>query len=114
MRKRSLKRALLVTLVLLLLAGCSSAFPSIKQISSLTDEEAEKLLIGKTEQEINDNWGEPDSMLSGFYGDIYVYEERQIVIYYDGALIGSGQQQTCLIVHRYRLLVLSTLSVAGV
>ena len=40
--------------------------------------------MGKTEQEINDNWGEPDSMLSGFYGDIYVYEERQIVIYYDG------------------------------
>ena len=84
MRKRSLKRALLVTLVLLLLAGCSSAFPSIKQISSLTDEEAENLLMGKTEQEIIDNWGEPDSMLSGFYGDIYVYEERQIVIYYGG------------------------------
>lgn len=79
-----MKRTVLIILALLLLSACSSSFPSKKQISALTNEEAEKLLTGKTAQEIKKNWGEPDSMLSGFYGDIYVYEEKLIVIYYDG------------------------------
>ena len=50
----------------------------------MDNEEAEKLLVGKTAQEIKENWGEPDSMLSGFYGDIYEYEGKLIFIYYDG------------------------------
>ena len=79
-----MKRTVLVILTLLLLSACSSSFPSKKQISAMTNEDAEKLLARKTAQDIKDNWGEPDSMLSGFYGDIYVYEGRQIVIYYDG------------------------------
>ena len=49
----------------------------------LTDERATNALKGKTEKEINENWGEPDRQLSGFYGDIYDYNDKQIVIYYN-------------------------------
>ena len=46
-------------------------------------EEAAKALKGRTEQELRNNWGLPDGMLSGFYGDIYEYNGKTIVIYYD-------------------------------
>lgn len=49
----------------------------------MTREEATELLKNKTEEEIHDNWGEPDDILSGFYGDIYLYNGKSIVIYYD-------------------------------
>ena len=49
----------------------------------MTNEEATEALAGKTEQEIRDKWGEPQSLLSGLWGDIYVYDENEIVIYYD-------------------------------
>ncbi|MBQ7668524.1 MAG: hypothetical protein IJS47_04290 [Clostridia bacterium] len=49
----------------------------------MSREEATEALKDKTEKEINNNWGKPDGMLSGFYGDIYVFNDKQIVIYYD-------------------------------
>ena len=49
----------------------------------MTSEEAAKLLLDKTQQEIRDSWGEPSSFFSGLYGDIYVYEGICIGIYYD-------------------------------
>ena len=88
MLKPNVKTTALVMLVLAMLAvilsSCAAAFPEKEQIASLSGEEATKVLKDRTEKEISDHWGEPDGMLSGFYGDIYVYNDRQIVIYYDG------------------------------
>ena len=39
--------------------------------------------MGVIEKEIHDNWGVPDSCFSGLYGDIYLYNEKCIGIYYD-------------------------------
>ena len=50
---------------------------------TLTDEEAGKLLINKTQQEIHDHWGEPGSFFSGLYGDIYTSGDRCIGVYYN-------------------------------
>lgn len=52
-----MKKTLLVIMTLLLLSACSSSFPLKKQISAMANEEAEKLLVGKTAQEIKENWG---------------------------------------------------------
>ena len=67
---------------LLLLSACSS-LPSKKQISLLSDQEAERRLVGISQQQIKESWGEPDSSLSGFYGDISNCEDKNIIIYYD-------------------------------
>ena len=75
---------LLVILTLaVMLSSCAGAFPKMEKIAALSAEEAAKALKNKTEKEIRDNWGEPDGMLSGFYGDIYEYSGKTIVIYYD-------------------------------
>ncbi len=67
---------------LLLLSACSS-LPSKKQISLLSDQKAERRLVGISQQQIMESWGEPDSSLSGFYGDICICEDKNIIIYYD-------------------------------
>ncbi len=44
----------------------------------------ERKLEGKTYAEVEEMLGEPDGMLSGFWGDIYHDSEgNEIVIYYD-------------------------------
>ena len=82
-----MKKALIVLLVLWIIAGipssCAASFPKKENVAALSSEEATNVLKGKTEKEIHDHWGEPDSMLSGFYGDIYVYNDKLIVIFYD-------------------------------
>ena len=75
---------LLVILTLaVMLSSCAGAFPKKEKIAALSAEEATKTLKGRMEQEIRNNWGLPDGMLSGFYGDIYEYSGKTIVIYYD-------------------------------
>ena len=75
---------LLVILTLaVMLSSCAGAFPKKEKIAALSAEEATKALKGRTEQEIRNNWGLPDGVLSGFYGDIYEYSSKIIVIYYD-------------------------------
>ena len=82
-----MKNKTIVILVLLMsvviLFSCAASFPKKEDIITLSSEEATKALKDKTEKEINDNWGEPDGILSGFYGDIYDYNGKRIVIYYD-------------------------------
>ena len=82
-----MKRKVISLLVLLTLAvilsSCAGVLPKKEKIAALSAEEAAKALKDKTEKEIRDNWGEPDGMLSGFYGDIYEYSGKIIVIYYD-------------------------------
>ena len=65
------------------LASCAAAFPKKESVAAMSGEEATKALKGRTAKEITENWGEPDDMPSGFYGDIYIYGGRSIVIYYD-------------------------------
>ncbi len=82
-----MKKGAIVLLVLLMIAvilsSCAASFPKKESIVTLSSEEATKALKDRTEKEINDHWGKPDGMLSGFYGDIYDYNEKHIVIYYD-------------------------------
>ena len=75
---------LILAMITALLFSCTASFPAKEKVAALTNEEATELLNGKTETEIHDSWGEPDDILSGFYGDIYVCGDMHIVIYYDG------------------------------
>ena len=70
-------------IIAVLLSSCAASFPTKAKAVTLTSEKAAELLKNKTEKEIHDNWGQPDGMLSGFYGDIYEYNGKSIVIYYD-------------------------------
>lgn len=74
---------LALLLIGITLASCTGSFPTKEKVASLTDEEATGLLKGKTEQEIHKEWGTPDGMFSGFYGDIYTCNDKNIGIYYD-------------------------------
>ncbi len=71
------------------LSSCAASISSKESVAALTSEEATKLLKDKTEEEIHHKWGEPDGMLSGFYGDIYIYNEKIVVIYYDNSSMVS-------------------------
>ena len=72
---------LMMTVVVL--SSCTAVFPKKENIVTLSGEEATKILKGKTEKEIIDNWGEPDGTLSGFYGDIFVCNDKSIVVYFN-------------------------------
>ena len=70
-------------IIAVLLSSCAASFPTKAKAVTLTNEKAAVLLKDKTEKELRDHWGKPDDMLSGFYGDIYEYNGKSIVIYYD-------------------------------
>ena len=80
------KTSVLIALVMvvIILSSCAASFPKKEIIAALSGEKAADALKDRTKKEINDNWGKPDGILSGFYGDIYEYNSKQIVIYYDG------------------------------
>ena len=73
----------LVLLMIVILSSCAGSFPEKSSIVMLSSKDATEVLKNKTEKEINNDWGKPDGMLSGFYGDIYEYDDKLIVIYYD-------------------------------
>ena len=53
----------------------------------MTEQKASQKLFNISQEAIRKAWGEPDSMFSGFYGDIYINPEnpdKLIGIYYDG------------------------------
>ena len=70
-------------IIAVLLSSCAASFPTKAKVVTLSSEEAARILKDKTNEEMNDHWGKPDDMLSGFYGDIYEYNGKSIVIYYD-------------------------------
>ena len=82
MQKRTIA-VLVILMAAVVLSSCAATFPKKESIVTLLSEEATKVLKDKTKKEINDNWGKPDGMLSGFYGDLYDYNDKRIVIYYD-------------------------------
>ena len=81
MRKRT--TLLSALLIIMLLSCCASSFPKKETVAAMTDQQASEVLKGKTEKEICENWGTPDDRLSGFYGDIYNCDNKQIIIYFD-------------------------------
>ncbi len=49
----------------------------------------ERIKAGTPRSEILEKFGEPDSFLSGLFGDIYRCEDKLVVIYYDSDAYGS-------------------------
>ena len=83
MNIKILKTLTIVILTILLLASCASSFPEKEKVAAMTGEEATELLTDKTQEEVREHWGEPDSFFSGFYGDIYRVDDKCIGLYYD-------------------------------
>lgn len=81
--KKSALFILALVIAALLLTSCAASFPTKEKIATLTSAEAAEVLKDKSEKEIHAHWGTPDDQLSGFYGDVYLYNDKSIVIYYD-------------------------------
>lgn len=82
MRKRA-EVLLTLLMAVVMLSSCTTSFPKKESVAVLSNEEAAKVLKDKTRKDIIDRWGNPDGELSGIYGDIYEYNSKLIVIYYD-------------------------------
>ena len=55
-------------------------------ILNYTQEQLEEKLIGLSDKDMYNSWGEPDGFLSGFWGDIWYLGDdasEQIILYYD-------------------------------
>ena len=83
MKTRTLIILTIVTAAILLAASCASSFPEKEKVAAMTGEEATGLLMDKTQEEVREHWGEPDSFFSGFYGDIYRAGDKCVGLYYD-------------------------------
>ena len=66
---------LTVILCLTLLAACGSGEPTLKDFEAIKE--------GTPRSEVLEKFGEPDSGLSGFFGDIYNCGDQVVVIYYE-------------------------------
>lgn len=71
----------------LLLTGCPSRsdIPGLEEIPSYTQAQLEEELSGLSNEEMHAAWGEPDGFLSGFWGDIWRFDEAgdgQVILYY--------------------------------
>lgn len=71
---------LAVFLCLLLLTACGEE-PTLADY--------ERIKAGTPRSEILEKFGEPDSFLSGLFGDIYRCEDKLVVVYYDPDAYGS-------------------------
>lgn len=93
-RERAAPLLLLAALTagLLVFAGrTGSDLPALQSILSLGQEAAEAALLGTPRQEVLSAWGEPDGMLSGFFGDIYALSSTvQVIVYYDTSRMSQG------------------------
>lgn len=95
-----MKKFIIITAMvacILMLSSCSGNSDSvdivdIAEISGLvtekgyTEDDFQDELLGKNRDSIINAWGEPDGVLSGFWGDIWLLSDesnKQIIIYYD-------------------------------
>ena len=62
-------------LCLTLLAACGSGEPTLRDFEAIKE--------GTPRSEVLEKFGEPDSGLSGFFGDIYNCGDQVVVIYYE-------------------------------
>ena len=85
--------AAVLTAAALLPAGktAPAGLPGPEELSNMGREAAEAALLDLPRQEILNAWGEPDGMLSGFFGDIYELESGgHIIVYYDTEPMNRG------------------------
>ena len=84
---RNLIACFLLSLGLLCLAGCSAdGVLGLRELETLSEEDVLEALDGRPRDDIVEAWGEPDGMLSGFWGDTWHFGEgdgRIVVVYYD-------------------------------
>jgi hypothetical protein len=77
---------LCLTLVLIISLWKDKAVPTQEEvISCLTEkgeQEAEKLLLGYTYEEVSAAWGIPDDTLSGFWGELWKTDNAISIILY--------------------------------
>ena len=68
-----------------------NGFPDRAAVSAMGQEAAEAALLGRERQEILRAWGEPDGMLSGFFGDVYHLDgASRVIVYYDTEPMNNG------------------------
>lgn len=86
--KKLLSLVLALTFMLVL-TGCkpdkTTDTPKLGEFSDYTQEQLEEKLVGLSNEELRHLWGEPDGMLSGFWGDIWNLSDesnQQVIIYY--------------------------------
>ena len=80
MKHHIAKALFAAALALLLLAGCAKG--------ELTIKDYENIKPGTSIEEVHEKFGEPEAGLFGMLGEIYTFEDKSIVIYYDDD--GSG------------------------
>lgn len=102
-----MKKYIVVVLMLtaaLVLAGCRSRSdgatdtPELGEITDYTQEQLDEKLIDRSQEELHSAWGEPDGILSGFWGDIYHVPDgyESIILYYDA----NGAVETIKVEYR--------------
>ena len=65
--------------------------PALDRLPGMGREAAETALLGRERRELLDAWGEPDGMLSGFFGDVYHLKNgERVVVYYDVRPMNEG------------------------
>ena len=78
-----MKRAtfhVLITVLILCLCACGANDISLEDVQKLSQEELGEKLVGLSQKEIQEMWGNPDSFLSGLWGDIYLLPENNMMI----------------------------------
>ncbi len=71
-------------LVCLVSFNAKADMDSIPQLTELHSEYDTEEVVGSTRQQLTQRWGEPDGILSGFFGDIWITDSGdEIIAYYD-------------------------------
>lgn len=99
---RGLSAAVLAALALAVSLSLSSSLPSPDAVAAMTPEAADTALLGQSRHRVLAAWGEPDGMLSGFFGDIYTLDSGgQVTVYYDTEPMnqGTADSQTIPVTH---------------
>lgn len=67
-------------------ADCTAGIPKLSEVADYTQEQLDEKLLGLSEESMHNSWGEPDSVLSGLWGDIWSLDaesDKTVVLYYD-------------------------------
>lgn len=66
---------IIIMYMIISLNGCAD--------KEITLSDYEDIKIGTEREKIHKQFGEPHSMLSGMYGDIYLIKDKRVIIYYE-------------------------------
>jgi len=62
--------------------NCNEKY-DILELLDFSLEDYEAIEIGTKQEDVRKRFGNPHGMLSGLYGDIYLLEDKMIIVYYD-------------------------------